>query len=151
VSGEIRHKIIADDRISTDILQDMSGSEDCLFLNVYTPALKGSRAVMVSIHGGSFTSYSGNDYIYGPKYLMQEDVVVVTMNFRLGALGFLSTGDEASQGNYGMKDQVEALRWVRKNIANFGGNPDEVTIFGASSGSVSVLYHIISDMRSNVS
>jgi bile salt-stimulated lipase len=130
---------------------DFGGEEDCLYLNVYTKSLTGSRPVMVYIHGGGFLIGSGNTWWFGPNYIVQEDVVYVAMNYRLGALGFLATGDGAAQGNYGLKDQTEALRWIRKNIAKFGGNPDEVTIFGESAGSVSVNCQIISNMRSNVS
>lgn len=112
------------------------GEEDCLFLNVYTPTLTGNRAVMVWVHGGSFTTGSGD--LYGPDFLVNEGVIVVSFNYRIGALGFLSTGDGAAQGNYGMKDMVEALRWTRQNIAAFGGNPNQVTLFGQSAGGVAV-------------
>lgn len=118
--------------------QDVGGVEDCLFLNVYTPSLTGNRAVMVWIHGGSFTGGSGDSFIYGPEFFVNDGVVLVTLNYRLGALGFLGTGDGAAQGNYGMKDMVEALRWVRQNIAAFGGNPNAVTVFGESAGGVAV-------------
>lgn len=123
---------------------DVGGVEDCLFLNVYSPSLTGSRPVMVWVHGGSFSSGSGDSWIYGPDFLVNEGAVVVTINYRLGALGFMSTGDGAAQGNYGLKDMVEALRWVRTNIAQFGGNPNQVTIFGESAGSVAVHYLMIS-------
>lgn len=92
------------------------------------------------VHGGSFDSGSGNSWVYGPDFLVNENVVVVTINYRLGILGFLGTGDGAAQGNYGMKDMIEALRWVRTNIHHFGGNPNAVTIFGESAGSVAVSY-----------
>lgn len=117
---------------------DVGGTEDCLFLNVYSPSLTGSRAVMVWVHGGSFDSGSGDSWVYGPDHLVNAGVVVVTLNYRLGILGFMGTGDGAAQGNYGMKDMVEALRWVRSNIARFGGDPNAVTIFGESAGSVAV-------------
>lgn len=117
---------------------DAGGVEDCLFLNVYTPNLSGNRAVMFWVHGGAFVSGSGDSWAYGPDHLVNSDVVVVTINYRLGSLGYLATGDSAAQGNWGMKDMVEALRWVRSNIARFGGNPNSVTIFGESAGSVSV-------------
>ncbi|XP_069689986.1 juvenile hormone esterase-like isoform X2 [Periplaneta americana] len=123
------------------------GSEDCLYLNVHTPQTSSSGQllpVMVFIHGGGFTSGSGKAYSYGPLYLMDKDVVMVAMNYRLGVFGFLSTGDDASPGNYAMKDQTEALRWVQKNIAAFGGDPNQVTILGESAGSMAVHYHILS-------
>lgn len=78
--------------------------------------------------------------------MVNDGVVVVTINYRLGALGFLGTGDGASQGNYGMKDMVEALRWVRQNIHLFGGNPNEVTVFGESAGGVAIHYMMLSQM-----
>lgn len=124
---------------------DVGGEEDCLFLNVYSSSLTGARAVMVWIHGGSFSSGSGDSWVYGPDFLVNDGVVVVTMNYRLGTLGFLGTGDGVAQGNYGMKDMVEALRWVRTNIAAFGGNPNAVTVFGESSGSASVSWRKLSD------
>jgi bile salt-stimulated lipase len=102
---------------------------------------------MVFLHGGAFVDGSGESWSYGPNFLVQEDVIIVTLNYRLGVLGFLSTGTGAAQGNYGLKDQVLALKWVQNNIARFGGNPNEVTIFGQSAGAVSVNYQIISDMR----
>lgn len=117
---------------------EIGGIEDCLFLNVYSPSLTGNRAVMVWIHGGSFTGGSGDSWIYGPDFLVNDGVVVVTFNYRLGILGFMGTGDGAAQGNYGMKDMVEVLRWVRNNIAQFGGNPNQVTVFGESAGGVAV-------------
>ena len=110
-------------------------SEDCLFLNVWTPALDdAARPTMVWIHGGAFTLGSGSDPLYaGANLARRGDVVVVTINYRLGALGFLH---EPALGttNFGMRDMVAALRWVRDNIANFGGDPDNVTIFGESAG-----------------
>lgn len=113
-------------------------TEDCLFLNVYSTSIIDKRPVMVWIHGGSFTGGSGDDSTYGPDHLLQEDIVVVTLNFRLGIMGFLSTGDQHAPGNYAMKDILLALRWVQNNILNFGGDPDNVTIFGESSGGCTV-------------
>ncbi|XP_049799122.1 juvenile hormone esterase-like [Schistocerca nitens] len=116
------------------------GDEDCLYLNVYTPKLPTkSRSdmlpVMVWIHGGGYSRGSGNTDAYGPDYLLQHGVLLVTFNYRLGALGFMTTGDSVVPGNMGLKDMVMALRWVRENIANFGGDPHNVTIFGESAGS----------------
>lgn len=87
--------------------------EDCLSLNVYTPNTNGRRAVMVWIYGGAFNLGSGDSLIYGPDFIVPEDVVLVTMNYRVGALGFLSTGDEHATGNYGLKDIVLSLKWVQ--------------------------------------
>lgn len=120
------------------IIRTQIGSEDCLFLNVYTQSIIGRRPVMVWIHGGAFQMGSGDDFMYGPDFFVTEDVVYVTLNYRLGILGFLSTGDRHAPGNYGMKDMVLALKWVKNNIVNFGGDPDNITIFGESAGSVSV-------------
>lgn len=119
-------------------------SEDCLYLNVWTPGIDdAARPVMFWIHGGGLTLGSGSTPAYwGDRLAARGDVVVVTINYRLGALGFLadpvlSDGGD-SPGNYGFKDQVAALEWVRDNIASFGGDPGNVTIFGESAGGVSV-------------
>ncbi|MCY4096548.1 MAG: carboxylesterase/lipase family protein [Gammaproteobacteria bacterium] len=118
-------------------------SEDCLYLNIVTPSTDGSdRPVMFWIHGGGFTQGSANGYD-GTMLAIQGDVVVVTINYRLGILGFLDLSpfgdDYAGSANNGMRDQVLALEWVRDNIADFGGNPENVTIFGESAGGASVL------------
>jgi para-nitrobenzyl esterase len=119
-------------------------SEDCLYLNVYTPALDdGQRPVLVWIHGGAFIIGSGSTPLYdGAAMLERGDVVLVTLNYRLGAFGFMELGwfDEslAGSGNLGLEDQVAALEWVRDNIAGFGGDPGNVTIFGESAGGMSV-------------
>lgn len=118
--------------------------EDCLTLNVYTKSLTGKRPVMVWIFGGGFFLGSGNDIIYGPDYLIDEDVIVVTINYRLAALGFLSTNDNNAPGNYGLKDCILALKWIQNNIAQFGGDPTKVTIFGESAGAAAVHYLILS-------
>ncbi|XP_050531732.1 juvenile hormone esterase-like [Daktulosphaira vitifoliae] len=126
-----------------DLLQ---GEEDCLNLNVYTKNLNGNLPVMVWIHGGGFAAgHSGPD-LYGPEYFMDKEIVFVSLNYRLGILGFLSFEDDVMPGNYGMKDQVMALRWVQENIARFGGDPNQVTIFGESAGGASTGYHMISPM-----
>ena len=118
-------------------------SEDCLYLNVVTPSTDGSdRPVMFWIHGGGFTQGSANGYD-GSMLAIQGDVVVVTINYRLGILGFLDLSpfndDYVGSANNGMRDQVLALEWVRDNIVDFGGNPENVTIFGESAGGASVL------------
>jgi para-nitrobenzyl esterase len=127
------------------MIVDGEQSEDCLYLNVWTPALDNSRRpVMVWIHGGGFTIGSGSQPIYDGSVLAKRgDVVVVTINYRMGPLGFLrlnelTNGKIPSTGNEGMLDQVAALQWVRDNIAEFGGNPENVTIFGESAGGMSV-------------
>ena len=117
--------------------------EDCLYLNVVTPSTDGAhRPVMFWIHGGGFTQGSANAY-NGSVLASQGDVVVVTINYRLGILGFLNLtplGDAyAGSANNGMRDQVLALKWVQENIADYGGNPNNVTIFGESAGGASVL------------
>lgn len=124
------------------------GSEDCLYLNVYTPSSKkaGKYAVMVYIHGGGFTCGSSSTGLYGPDYILDKDVVLVTLNYRLGPLGFASTEDVELPGNYGLKDQVLALKWVQENIASYGGSPKNVTIFGQSAGGASVHYHMVSPL-----
>lgn len=99
---------------------------------------------MVFIHwGGFFAGYGTSDYL-GPDYFMDEPVILVTFNYRLGVLGFLSTSDDVAPGNFGLKDQVAALKWVRNNIENFGGDKNKVTIFGQSAGAASVHYHMLS-------
>jgi para-nitrobenzyl esterase len=120
-------------------------SEDCLYLNVYTPAADGGRRpVMFWIHGGGFVLGAGSEPTYdGGPLAERGDVVVVTMNYRLGALGYLYLGGHGGDtfgaaANPGQLDQIAALRWVRDNIAAFGGDPRQVTIFGESAGSVAV-------------
>lgn len=116
------------------------GDEDCLNLNVYSPKLdkKKSRAVMVYLHGGAFIMGGGASFFFGPGYLIEQNVVLVTFNYRLGPLGFLSTSDSAAVGNQGLQDQILALQWVRDNIERFGGDPTKVTIFGEDAGAASV-------------
>jgi para-nitrobenzyl esterase len=120
-------------------------SEDCLSLNLWTPGLDSARRpVMVWIHGGGFAIGAGSQEIYNGSVLARRgDVVMVTINYRLGPLGFLRLNDVTngripSSGNEGLLDQLAALQWVRDNIAEFGGDPDNVTIFGESAGGMSV-------------
>lgn len=97
--------------------------EDCLSLNVYTQNTSGRSPVMVWIYGGAFSLGSGDSQVYGPDHIVQQGVTLVTMNYRLGALGFLSTGDEHAPGNYGMKDVILSLKWIqvcRRIICNEG-------------------------------
>ncbi|XP_066147122.1 juvenile hormone esterase-like [Euwallacea fornicatus] len=120
-------------------LGDISGDEDCLYINVYTPDYNATDLpVLVWIYGGAFINGNGNYTSFKPDFFLEQDIVYVSFNYRLGVLGFLSTDDEASSGNWGIKDQLLALKWVQHNIAYFGGNPKKVTIFGESAGSVSV-------------
>ncbi|KAJ6648964.1 Venom carboxylesterase-6 [Pseudolycoriella hygida] len=120
------------------------GSEDCLFLNVFAPKEKKSNdlPVMVFIHGGAFVC--GDSNVHKPNYFMDEQVILVTLNYRLAALGFLNTGDSVVRGNMGLKDQLMALTWINSNIKYFGGDPNRVTLFGESAGAASVCYHILS-------
>jgi para-nitrobenzyl esterase len=120
-------------------------AEDCLYLNVYTPAADGGRRpVLVWIHGGAFVLGAGSQLLYDGRALARRgDAVVVTVNYRLGALGFLDLesrfgAEFASASNLGLLDQIAALAWVRENIAGFGGDPGNVTIFGESAGGMSV-------------
>ncbi|XP_037296197.1 juvenile hormone esterase-like [Manduca sexta] len=124
------------------------GTEDCLFLNVYSPNMnpKEPLPVVIFIHGGGFSCGSGNVDDYGPDFLVCEQIVVVTINYRVGLLGFLSLDTEDVPGNAGMKDQVEAFKWVQENIGYFGGDPNKVTIMGQSAGGVSVGLHLMSPM-----
>ncbi|GAB6030711.1 hypothetical protein CHUAL_007564 [Chamberlinius hualienensis] len=122
------------------------GSEDCLFLNIYRPQKFNFEKfpVMVFIHGGAFMSGSGSSSLYGAERFMDKNIVLVTINYRLGPFGFLSTADEVAPGNYGMLDQTLALQWVRHHIIDFGGDPQRVTIFGESAGAASVALHLLS-------
>ena len=123
---------------------DFATSEDCLYLNIWAKSEAKDLPVMVWFHGGAHTSGQGHSKIFDGTTLAQHDVVLVSINYRLGALGFLAhpwlseESNHASSGNYGLLDKIAALNWVRDNIAQFGGNPDNVTIFGQSAGSQSV-------------
>lgn len=121
-------------------------SEDCLVLNVYSRNVKGNFSVIVHIHGGG--NYAGNSHSseIGPQYILDKNIVLVTLNYRLGPLGFLSTGSRDSPGNNGYKDQVFALRWVKENIKDFGGDPNSITLSGQSAGSMAVTLHMVSPM-----
>jgi para-nitrobenzyl esterase len=120
-------------------------SEDCLYLDVHTPTGIGPFPVMVWIHGGAFTTGDASTYS-DPSPMVSRGVIVVAIHYRLGAMGFLAhpalRDGGGSAGNYGMMDQQAALRWVRDNIAAFGGDPKNVTIFGESAGGFSVLTHL---------
>ncbi|CAH1112869.1 unnamed protein product [Psylliodes chrysocephalus] len=123
-------------------------SEDCLYINVYSPVVPGSQnnllPVLLWIHGGGYFAESGIYEYYGPKYIIDQGVVVVSFNYRLGAFGFVGTDDGTIPLNLGLKDQRLAIEWVNKNIELFGGNPNQVVLVGESAGSISVGYHILS-------
>src|SRR5690606_11139773 len=120
----------------------VSANEDCLFLNVYAPEEPGEYPVMVWIHGGAFIYGDGGE-TYDPQRLVEKGVVVVTLNYRLGALGFLPHV-ALENSNFGLQDQHLALRWVQDNIAAFDGDPGNVTLFGESAGGHSVASQIAS-------
>ncbi|KAK4885072.1 hypothetical protein RN001_001343 [Aquatica leii] len=134
------------------ILKTASGSEDCLYLNVYTKELpdknKSLKPVMFWIHGGAFTTGSGNSSSYGPEFLLTKDIVLVTINYRTGLLGFLNFEDALLEipGNMGLKDQVLALKWVNENILYFNGDSRNITIFGESSGAACAHYLLLSPL-----
>lgn len=100
---------------------------------------------MVRIHGGGFLVGSSNFTYYGPNYLLDKNIILVSINYRLGILGFFATKDSIVSGNFGLKDQVLALKWVKRNIKYFGGDPNRVTLFGESAGGACVGLHAISD------
>ncbi|WP_332658766.1 carboxylesterase/lipase family protein [Brevundimonas sp.] len=127
-------------------------SEDCLSLNVWTPSTAGKAPVIVWIHGGSLVAGSSKERLYDGSTLAAEGAVVVSINYRLGVLGYLAHPDLSAEspvgisGNYGLMDQIEALRWVQRNISAFGGDPDNVTIAGESAGGLSVMYLMASPL-----
>ncbi|WP_226001043.1 carboxylesterase/lipase family protein [Paenibacillus sp. BJ-4] len=132
------------DSMTGNLVEPPEQSEDCLYLNVWTPASEApveGRPVMVWIHGGAFVTGSGIIPLYdGARMAQKSDVVVVTMNYRLGPLGFLhlTPRGDGLTSNTGLLDQIAALEWIRDHIAAFGGNPNEVTVFGESSGAMSI-------------
>lgn len=129
-------------------------AEDCLYLNVWTPAESSEDRlpVMVWIHGGSFETGSGSMQVYNGGNLATKGVVVVTINYRVGPLGFLAhpalsaESPQGVSGNYGLLDQIAALQWVQRNIASFGGDPRRVTVFGESAGAISILDLLVSPL-----
>ncbi|WP_321508096.1 carboxylesterase/lipase family protein [uncultured Methanoregula sp.] len=150
VYGAICPQVISDD--PTPGAAPPAMREDCLFLNVWTPAKSPDEKlpVMVFIHGGAFMEGAGSLPLYDGSALAKKGVIVVTLNYRLGVLGFLSHPDLANEsatntsGNYGLEDQQAALQWVQKNIGAFGGNPSRVTVFGESAGATSILAQLSS-------
>ncbi|KAG5678134.1 hypothetical protein PVAND_007832 [Polypedilum vanderplanki] len=128
-------------------ITDFVGSEDCLYLNVYVPESEDSsepKAVMVWLHGGGFSFGSGSIEWYSPEYLLMEDVIVITVNYRLHALGFLTLPSMGINGNAGLKDQQMALEWIYKNISNFNGDVKRICLFGESAGGASVHFQVLS-------
>lgn len=132
-----------------NLLSDSPVSEDCLYLNVFTKNLPsetngGLKPVIAYVHGGAFQLGSASDH--SPHLLMERDVVLVTINYRIGAFGFLSLGTEEIPGNAGLKDQAMALNWIKLNIEKFGGDPNLVTLMGNSAGAYSVTAHLVSPL-----
>ncbi|XP_031631918.1 esterase B1-like isoform X2 [Contarinia nasturtii] len=125
-------------------------SENCLFLNIYTPVVNVTKKVpvLVYIHGGLFVMGSGNDGWFGPDFFIESEIILVTMNYRLGILGFMSLGTEEYSGNMGMKDQQLALKWIYENIERFGGDNEQITISGQSAGSKSLGFHLVNEQSS---
>jgi para-nitrobenzyl esterase len=140
------------------VFRDSGMGEDCLYLNIWTPATRSgaSLPVMVWIYGGSFAIGSGSEARYDGEVLARQGVIVVTLNYRLGVFGFFSTRemqDESphhSAGNYGYLDQSAAIHWVHDNIAAFGGNPDNITLFGESAGAFGVVAQITSPLTRGI-
>lgn len=122
------------------------GSEDCLTLNIYTPDIHPIelKAVMIFIHGGAWYQGSGNTDLQGPDFLIEEDVILVTINYRLGFLGFLSLDTADYSGNQGIKDQQLAMQWIQENIFFFGGDSKQTTLIGFSAGSLACQFHTFS-------
>ncbi|MFL6415812.1 MAG: carboxylesterase/lipase family protein [Bryobacteraceae bacterium] len=140
------------------VFRDSGASEDCLYLNVWTPATSASAnlPVMIWIYGGGFAAGASSEPRQDGSKLAEKGVVVVSMNYRLGVFGFFAHPDlrkESSQhssGNYGLMDQASAIDWVHKNVAAFGGDPNNVTIFGESAGSISVSAQMASPLSKNL-
>lgn len=126
----------------------ITGEVDCLKLNIFVPNTASGQnrlPVLIWIHGGSLVRGSGNRYTYGPKFLVRHDVILVTMNYRLGPYGFLCLDIPEVPGNQGIKDQALAMRWVKNNIAEFGGDVNSITVMGESAGASSIDYHLYSN------
>nr|XP_023015261.1 carboxylesterase 1D-like [Leptinotarsa decemlineata] len=128
------------------------GSEDCLFINVFSPTVYSLERlpVFVWFFGGYFISGDSTRSSYGPDYFLEEGVVVVTFNYRLGVFGFLSTEDDVAPGNWALKDQILALKWIQENIEVFGGDPNSVTLAGESAGSVCISYLLQCPLAKNL-
>src|SRR5262249_10256618 len=133
-------------------------SEDCLFLNIWTPSLQPAQPapVMVWVHGGSFMSGAGSLLSYNGSRLAMRNAVVVTINYRMGVFGYMAHPDLTAEsppppsGNYALPDQMAALRWVRDNIAAFGGDSRNITVFGESAGASSIAYMMASPLAAGL-
>ncbi len=133
-------------------------SEDCLYLNVWSPAKRNTKGlpVLVYFYGGGFAAGDGSEPRYNGEAMSKKGIVVVTVNYRLGLFGFLAHPDLTAEtsykgsGNYGLMDQAASLQWVKDNIASFGGDPSKVTIAGESAGSISVSYQMASPLSRNL-
>ncbi|KAM8760686.1 bile salt-activated lipase-like [Acanthopagrus schlegelii] len=154
-SGVLKATKYRDRCLQVTLLQTKTqGSEDCLYLNIFVPqgrSLSTNLPVMVYLFGGAFLLGASNDVailgdsLYDGKEMADRgDVIIITVNYRVGTMGFLSSGDARLPGNYGLWDQHAAISWVRRNIRAFGGNPDNITIFGQSAGAASVSYQMLS-------
>lgn len=138
-------------------LNSLDVSEDCLRVNIYTRELPSEstpnikKPVIVFIHPGGFYSLSGQSKNFaGPQYFMDRNIVLVTFNYRLGSLGFLSTGSPEAPGNLGLKDQVLLLRWLKLHISRFGGDSSSITLLGYGAGAISITLHMVSPMSRNL-
>ncbi|CAG4952865.1 unnamed protein product [Parnassius apollo] len=128
-----------------DFENQIVGSLDCLHLNIYVPnkaTTRNSLPVLVWIYGGRFEIGLAGRFLYGPKYLVRNDIILVTINYRLGPYGFMCLDTPEIPGNQGLKDQLSALRWVKDNIEEFGGDVNKITIIGESAGGMSVDFHL---------
>lgn len=126
--------------------QSCFGDENCLTLNIYYPANATAKLpVMVWFYGGSFWYGKASDSVYAPDYLVAKDILLVTVNYRLGPLGFLAYPEGGISGNAGLKDQQLALKWISDNVNAFGGDKDNVTIFGTSAGAAACQLHLLND------
>ena len=130
---------------------DSSENEDCLSLNVYVPQVESDvpLPVMISIAGGGFYFIGRVEKDFGRTLAATGEVIVVTMNYRVGLFGFLNTNDDCARGNWGLWDQRLAIQWVRDNAERFGGDPNQITLFGKSPGANSILYQALSSLNSN--
>jgi len=133
-------------------------NENCLFLNIFTPiTINKNLPIMVWVHGGGNIIGSSANYLFDGSRLASNEIIVVTINYRLGALGFLAyknlpkkEGENNFSGNYGLLDQIEALKWIKKNIANFNGNPNNITVFGQSAGSINISVLLSSNLANGL-
>nr|CAH7761748.1 unnamed protein product [Callosobruchus chinensis] len=134
-------------------MNDKYETEDCLYINVFTkeaPYTQASQPVMVIFYGGAFKAGAATTWYPKVQHFVREGIVVVTLNYRVGPFGFLSTGDTVLPGNMGLKDQQLALKWVQENIHFFGGDKSQVTIIGQSAGGSSVSFHLLSPKSSGL-